>query len=230
MPSTNRRWTGLRLSSGLGLGPRSAQPIRERSDKLLLACIVVYGLVLVACILLPMASLLQRSFLDASGAWVGAANYQKYLQSGAFLTSLGHSLGVAGATGLLVVPIAFAYAFALSRSSMPGKGFFRAAAYLPLLIPGILKAIALIYLFGNQGWLKGALMGASIYGPIGVISASVMWTFPHAVLIIWVSLLNADRRLYQAADILQATRWRTFVHVTWPACRYGVVTAFCRFL
>ena len=46
-----------------------------------------------------------------------------------------------------------------------------AAVYVPLLIPGILKAIALIYLFGNQGWLKAWLFGGSIYGPAGVVAA-----------------------------------------------------------
>jgi iron(III) transport system permease protein len=117
---------------------------------------------------------------------------------------------------------------------MPGRsaaaacrasGFFKAAVYVPLLIPGMLKAIALIYLFGNQGLLKSWLAGGSIYGPVGVVAASVMWTFPHAVLIILVSLLNADRRLYQAAEILHAGPLRSFWHVTWPACRYGVITA-----
>ena len=215
------------MSSALPASLRSAvRPARERSDRLLLGLMIIYGLALAACIFLPMGTLLQRSVMDAQGAWVGLANYRKYIESGAFLGSLGHSTWVAMATCLLVIPLAFGYAFSLSRSCMRGKGFFRAAVYVPLLIPGILKAIALIYLFGNQGLLKSWLMGGSIYGPIGVVAASVMWTFPHAVLIILVSLLNADRRLYQAAEMLHANMWRTFLHITWPACRYGVVTAF----
>lgn len=204
----------------------AARPVRESSDRLLLGLMLLYGLLLLCCILLPMGGLLQRSLLDAKGGWVGLANYERYVGTGAFLGSLGHSLFVATVTGLLVVPLAFGYAYALCRSCMPARGFFKAAVYVPLLIPGILKAIALIYLFGNQGLLRSWLGGASIYGPIGVIASSVMWTFPHAVLIILVSLLHADRRLYQAAEVLQASAWRSFWHVTWPACRYGVVTAF----
>jgi iron(III) transport system permease protein len=206
-------------------GRAGGRLLRERSDRLMLGLMLFYALALLACIALPMATLLQRSVLDASGAWVGLANYRKYVESGAFMGSLGHSVWVATATCLLVIPTSFAYAWALSRSCMPGKGFFKAAVYVPLLIPGILKAIALIYLFGNQGLLKPWMPGGTIYGPAGVVAASVMWTFPHAVLIILVSLLNADRRLYQAAEILHASRWRSFWHVTWPACRYGVITA-----
>ena len=208
----------------IALRPVRAQ--REASDRLLLGGLGLYALAVLACVFAPMATLLQRSVLDAKGGWVGLANYQKYFESGQFLASLGHSSAVALGTALLVVPMAFAYAYALGRSCMPGKGFFRAAVYLPLLIPGILKAIALIYLFGNQGLLKSWMFGGTIYGPVGVVAASVMWTFPHAVLIILVSLVNADRRLYQAAEVLQASPWRSFWHVTWPACRYGVVTAF----
>lgn len=208
--------------------PRPAAPrtARERSDRLLLGLLLAYAALLLSCVLLPMGLLLQRSVLDPSGAWVGLAHYRKYVESGVFFTSLGHSLWVAGATAACVIPLAWGYAYALCRSCMPARGFFKAAVYVPLLIPGILKAIALIYLFGNQGWLKAWLFGGSIYGPAGVVAASVMWTFPHAVLIILVSLVNADRRLYQAAEVLQAGAWRTFRHVTWPACRYGVVTAF----
>jgi len=205
---------------------RPVRAQREASDRLLLGGLGLYALAVLACVFAPMATLLQRSVLDAKGGWVGLANYQKYVESGQFLASLGHSSAVALGTALLVVPMAFAYAYALGRSCMPGKGLFRAAVYLPLLIPGILKAIALIYLFGNQGLLKSWMFGGSIYGPLGVVAASVMWTFPHAVLIILVSLVNADRRLYQAAEVLQAGPWRSFWHVTWPACRYGVVTAF----
>ena len=198
---------------------------RESSDRLQRALLIVYGLFLTATILLPMAGLLQRSFQGTDGAWLGLANYRRYVQSPALLSSFLHSTWVATATSLIVVPLAFAYAYALSRSCMRWKGFFKAAVYVPLLIPGILKAIALIYLFGNQGFLKSWMGGGSVYGPFGVVASSVMWTFPHAVLIILVSLLNADRRLYQAAEALHANAWRAFLHVTWPACRYGVVTA-----
>ena len=205
---------------------RAARAAQEPGDHLLRALMVAYALLLLACVFMPMGALLQRSLLDSSGAWVGLANYRKYVESAAFLGSLRNSVVVATASAFIVVPLAFAYAYALCRSCMPAKGLFRAAVYVPLLIPGILKAIALIYLFGNQGLLKFLLPDTPIYGPLGVIAASVMWTFPHAVLIVLVSLLNADRRLYQAAEVLGAGRWRTFVHVTWPACRYGVTTAF----
>ena len=143
----------------------------------------------------------------------------------ALARSIGNSFFVSILSTLITVPLAFVYAYALTRSCAPGRGLFKTIALIPILVPSLLPGIALVYLFGNQGLLKSWIAGGSIYGPAGVIASSIMWTFPHAVLIILASLLNADRRLYQAAAVLNAGTWRTFANVTWPSCRYGVVTA-----
>ena len=83
-----------------------------------------------------------------------------------------------------------------------------------LLSPSILAAIALVYWFGNQGVIKEVLMGYSIYGPIGIIMASVYWTFPHALMILSTSLSLSDARLYEASEALKASKLRTFFTVT----------------
>ena len=105
------------------------------------------------------------------------------------------------------------------------KGFFRLVAMIPLLAPSLLSAIALIYLFGNQGVLKGWLFGESIYGPIGIILGSVFWTFPHALIVLITALSTAAARLYEASESLGASRWRTFMTVTLPGARYGLISA-----
>jgi iron(III) transport system permease protein len=199
---------------------------RERNDWINSTLLYLYGAAVLSAIFIPMAMLLIKSIQNSKGIYVGLANYQKYFQSTALFDSFYNSVLVSLLTAVIVVPTAFLYAYGLSRTCMRFKGIFRAGIFLPLLIPGLLKAIALIYLFGNQGIFKDVLFGGSIYGPIGIIAASILWTFPHAVLIITVSLMNADRRLYQAAEVMQASTWRAFVTVTWPACRYGLITSF----
>jgi iron(III) transport system permease protein len=105
------------------------------------------------------------------------------------------------------------------------KGLFYAAAMLPVFAPSLLSAISLLYIFGNQGFLKGVLMGASIYGPIGVVVAEVLYCFPHAVLILVTALALADGRLYEAAAVLGTPRMRIFWTVTLPGVRYGLISA-----
>lgn len=199
---------------------------RERNDWLATGLLYFYGLLTALAVFVPMSMLLVRSAQNSTGLFIGLGNYQKYFNSPILLDSFFNSFFVAFATSVIVIPVAFLYAYGLHRTCMRLKALFHIGIFLPLLIPGLLKAIALIYLFGNQGIFKGVLLGGSIYGAIGVITASVLWTFPHAVLIISASLLNSDRRLYQASEALQATVLRTFFTVTWPACRYGLITAF----
>ena len=121
--------------------------------------------------------------------------------------------------------LAFWFAYALNRSCMRFKGFFRLVAMAPILVPSLLPGIALVYLFGNQGMIKELLFGASIYGPIGIVIGSVFFTFPHAFIIISTALAISDARLYEAAASLRSTPWRTFWTVTIPGARYGLISA-----
>ena len=126
---------------------------------------------------------------------------------------------------MIVIPLAFVYAYALTRSRMPFRGLFYAAAMLPLFAPSLLSAISLIYLFGNQGLLKGVLFGGSIYGPIGIVIAQVFYCFPHALIILVTALALADARLYEVADALGTTKSRIFRTVTLPGAKFGLINA-----
>jgi len=176
-------------------------------------------------LVLPLAWLLVRAFQDAEGAFVGLANFAAYVTTPALAVSAWNSLWVAALTTLLVVPLAFCFAYALTRSRIPAKPFFRAVMLLPVLAPSLLPALALIYLFGNQGMLRGWLLGHSIYGPIGIVLAQVFYCFPHAALILSVALAGADGRLYEAAAALKVGRWRMFTTITLPSATYGLVSA-----
>jgi iron(III) transport system permease protein len=112
---------------------------------------------LLLSIALPLWALLSKSFQNADGAFVGLANYVRYFSTPSLFSSIFNSIGVAIATTMIVIPLAFVYAYALTRSRMRFKGLFYAAAMLPLFAPSLLSAISLIYLFGNQGLLKGLL-------------------------------------------------------------------------
>jgi iron(III) transport system permease protein len=155
----------------------------------------------------------------------GISNFTRYFSTPALSRSIGNSVFIAVLSTIITVSLAFWFAYALSRSCMRFKGFFRLVAMAPILVPSLLPGIALIYLFGNQGILKAFLMGHSIYGPIGIVVGSVFFTFPHAMLIIGTALSISDGRLYEAATVLRASKWRTFWTVTVPSARYGLISA-----
>ena len=199
----------------------------DRVGQFLLASYIILFLVF---LVLPLGSLIFKSLQNKDGDFVGLVNYYLYLQEPALFQSLYNSLFVAITSTIIVVVIAFLFSYALTRTCMPFKGFFKLIALVPLLSPSILAAIALVYWFGNQGVLKEMLFGNSIYGPIGIIMASVYWTFPHALIILITSLSLSDSRLYEAAEVLKTSKLRAFFTITIPGARYGIIsTAFVIF-
>ena len=180
---------------------------------------------LLATIALPLWALLSKSFQNADGAFIGLANYVRYFSTPTLFGSIYNTLGVAVLTTVIVIPLAFVYAYAITRSRLRFKGLLYAAAMLPLFAPSLLSAISLIYLFGNQGLLKELLFGASIYGPIGIAMAQVFYCFPHALIIIVAALRLADARLYEVADALGTSGGRVFRTVTLPGAKYGLINA-----
>ena len=166
-----------------------------------------------------------RKLLIRPAGTVGLRNYVEYFTTPALRRSIGNSLFIATITTVITVTLAFLFAYALTRSCMPAKGLFKTIAMVPILVPSLLPGIALVYLFGKQGILKDLLFGETIYGPIGIVTASVFYTFPHALVIILVALSIADARLYEAATALRASRRKTFFTVTLPGARYGLISA-----
>ena len=155
----------------------------------------------------------------------GLDNYITYFSTPALFRSIQNSFFISILTTLITVSIAFWFAYALNRSTMRFKGLFRIIAMIPILVPSLLPGIALVYLFGNQGMIRGLLFGNEIYGPIGIVIGSIFFTFPHALIIITTALAISDARLYEAAISLRASAWKTFWTVTIPGARYGLLSA-----
>ncbi|MFM8990331.1 MAG: ABC transporter permease subunit [Alphaproteobacteria bacterium] len=205
---------------------RGAARLRPARDELVMrGLLVLLGAWLFVAVALPLWTLLSKSFQDFNGNFVGLANYLRYVSTPSLLASFWNSLANAAVTTAIVIPLAFVYAYALTRSCMRMKGLFQALALIPILAPSLLAAIALIYLFGNQGFLKSWLFGGTIYGATGIVVAQVFYCFPHALMILVTALSMADARLYEAASALGASRTRTFLTVTLPGAKYGVVSA-----
>jgi iron(III) transport system permease protein len=196
-----------------------------RDALLMRLLLAVIGLYLLVTLALPLYAMLSKSFQAHDGSLVGLANYARYFATPALSYSIWNSLKIALITTAITVPLAFGFAYALTRSCIPAKGLFKTIAMVPILVPSLLPGIALIYLFGTQGMIRWLLLGNDIYGPIGIVIAEVFFTFPHALIIILTALSVADARLYEAALALRARPSRIFLTVTLPGVRYGLISA-----
>ena len=120
----------------------------EDSNRLVLSTLtLLLTLGLCVVILAPLVQILAQSFFDAAHRFVFLDNFIDYLSQEKSLRLIRNSLFVAFTSTLIVVPSAFGFAYALMRSRMPLKSFFRYVAFLPLLAPSLLPAISFVYLF-----------------------------------------------------------------------------------
>ena len=197
----------------------------SRDDWMMRACMMLIGLFLAFSVLLPLYTLMSKSFENSAGEFIGLANFAEYFETPALFYSAINSLYISVIGTFLVLGTAFVYAYALTRTCMPFKLFFKLVAVVPLLTPSLLSGISLVYWFGRQGVAKELLFGESIYGPIGIVIGSSYWVFPHALMIVITALSITDARLYEAAIALRTSKVKTFFTVTIPGCKYGLISA-----
>jgi ABC-type spermidine/putrescine transport system permease subunit I len=120
---------------------------------------------------------------------------------------------VAGGLGLLLgVPAAF-HIVRRARFKTALIGFLVS----PIIMPNIIIAVALFYLFASIG-LVGSMIGLAIGHTILAV--------PYVVVTVVAVLKNYDQRLDQAAYTLGANKMRTFLYVTLPIIKSGLVAAF----
>jgi iron(III) transport system permease protein len=203
-------------------------PVRPRAhwqDRIAQGLLLGVCAFLIVFLLAPLAMLLVKSLQDRDGVFVGLRQFQEYFQTPALRQSIVHTLAVAGTVTAVTIPLAFTFAYALTRSCTPLKGTLRVIALTPILAPSLLPAISFIQWFGTQGLLKWMLGGASVYGPIGIIISSIYAVFPHALMIILTALLLSDGRLYEAAESLGTPTLRKFFTITLPGAKYGLISA-----
>jgi len=209
-----------------GIPDRVVRHRLGREDAIRWGLIALFALVLYLFLLYPLWQVLWRSLLDNGGRFIGTANYVHYFSTPAIAASITNSLFVSAASMVLTVTLAFGYAYALTRTLMPARGLFRVAAMLPLFAPSLVQAFALIYVFGNNGIITRTTgLNVGIYGAKGIILAEVFYCFPHALLILSAALGATDARLYDAARTLGAGPVKTFLTVTLPGVKYGLVSA-----
>tara|TARA_E500000305_G_scaffold95949_1_gene85735 strand:- start:14 stop:721 length:708 start_codon:yes stop_codon:yes gene_type:complete len=128
-----------------------------------------------------------------------------------------------------ILPLAFALAWVLARTSFPGKMLLDAAVHLPLVLPPVVTGWLLLLAFGRSGPVGQVLedwFGVSlVFQWTGAALAAAIMALPLMVRAIRLSLENIDPRLEGVARTLGASKWRTFARMTLPLSLPGVLAA-----
>ncbi|MBN2472166.1 MAG: ABC transporter permease [Anaerolineae bacterium] len=131
----------------------------------------------------------------------------------AFVTSL--QVAVAGTTTALLLGIPAAYA--LVRFQFPGKDALELLFSSPAIVPGLVVGLALLRFFVLVSGLPVLL---------GLYLGHTAILFPYSVRVVSGALRNLDPSIEEAAQSLGASRARSFLLITLPNIRSGIMAAF----
>jgi sulfate/thiosulfate transport system permease protein len=118
-----------------------------------------------------------------------------------------------------------ACAIVLVRHSFRGKALMNAAIDLPFAVSPVVIGLALILVYGQDGWFGGWLTEQGIqviFSLPGMILATIFVSLPFVVREVVPVLREIGTEQEQAASTLGASSFQTFRRVTLPAIRWGV--------
>ena len=143
--------------------------------------------------------------------------YEIVLQSPVWTQAMLRSLMVGLGTGLLAMLIGTPAAFLLVRSEIPGKAAWLAFVLSPIVVPRMIIAVGLFYVFARIG-----LVGSAV----GLILGHTVVAVPYVVITMMAVLRNYDTRLDHAAQSLGAGPIATLRYVTFPILSAGMFSSF----
>ena len=175
---------------------------------------------LVAILVLPISVVVFNTFQDGVGpVW-------EALTDPAFL----HALQLTLVAVAIAVPpnTVFGVVCALAlvrRSSDRGSWFFNAAIGLPLALSPVVVGLALILVYGRDGWFGGWLVENGIqiiFSTPGIVLATMFVTLPFVVREVVPVLREVGSDQEEVSWTLGASPAQTFLRITLPAIRWGV--------
>ncbi len=176
------------------------------------AILVAVFLILPVLVIVPV-SFSAGSFLSFPPPGFSTQWYERLFSRPEWLDSAWRSIWIAGVVTLVSTVLGTLGAFGLVRGRFRGQRIVLAFVLSPLIIPGVIVAIA-IYFFYAQFRLTGSALAIAL--------AHTTLAVPFVVVNVAASLHGFDRRLEMAAQNLGAGTLATFWLVTLPIIRPGI--------
>jgi spermidine/putrescine transport system permease protein len=183
---------------------------------------LVYYLALLIFLQLPILLLIVFSFNDSvllvfplkgfTLEW-----YRQLLGATELLNAAKNSLIIGLISSSLATALGTMAAIAIARYKFAGRELFLNLSTLPLVIPYVVLAVALLILFQSLG------VGLSIWT---IMVGHTIVNVPYVMLIVAARLSGFANNLEEAAMDLGATYWGTLMRVTLPISAPALVAAF----
>ncbi len=155
--------------------------------------------------------------------------------AGAYLASLAEpetwsAIRLTLTAALIAVPLNLAFGLAaawlIARFRFPGRDLLITLIDLPFSVSPVIAGLIFVLLFGRQGWLGPWLAERDlqiIFAVPGIVLATLFVTFPFVAREVLPVMQAQGSDEEEAALTLGAGGWYTFLRVTLPKVKWGVV-------
>ena len=206
--------------------PRAREPERTRWALRLLA--VGYVIILVV---VPLGVMVLRTFED------GLAEFVESVTSPEAVTAITLSVEVAIQAVLINTIFGITVSLLITRYRFRGRNVLNALIDVPVSVSPVIAGLALILVYGNNGWFGGFLQNIGvqvIYSVPGIVLATCFVSLPLVVRELIPVLDEIGLEQEQAGRSLGASAWQRLWRLTLPSVRwalaYGVVLSLARAL
>jgi len=185
--------------------------------KVLIFIVVAY---LTFLILVPVGAIFWGAFSKGIETFFDALTQPQVLAAFQLsLTLAAIAVLVNGVFGTLV-------AWVMVRQDFWGKGFFNALIDLPFVVSPVITGYMVILLFGRSGWFAPFVEATGLkiaFAFPGMLLVTIFVSLPFTIREVMPVLREIGTEQEQAAHTLGATGWRTFLRVTLPGIRWGLL-------
>ena len=222
----------LRTSANKRQAPQKIKYVIRRNLSgylFLLPALLVFALFVWYPIILGFVMSFQNIDMINPAVWVGWGNYQHVITDPLFSVAWRNTLAFTGYALLFgyAIPIVLAL---LINEMRHGKGFFRLAFYLPVMLPPIVTVFLWRWIYNPDSGLLNALLGL-VHLPPGLwletpgsalpsLVVIATWSAAGSTMLIYLAALQGvPASHYEAAEIDGANIWRRLWLVTLPSIR-----------
>jgi len=181
------------------------------------------AILLLLLVIYPLVFLLYGS-LTKNGS-LSLENFIVAFSSRTYYSALLNSVWLGLGCAIVAVVVGAPMAWAVGRTTMPGKGLVRMLAYISYMTPPFLTAIAYVSLLSPNAGLINRLSAAAVgeeRGPFnifslwGMIFVTSTHVFPYVFMLTSTALESVDASLEESAQMLGSGRIRTALNITLP--------------
>ena len=145
------------MANAAGSGGKSAARLKRRNESkmimrqpIMLISILTVIVLLLLFVIYPLVKILLFSLTDASGTF-SLATAAEIFSTSRYLKTFGRTMVLGVIVAVIATFIGYIFAYTITRTNVPCKGFLKTIATLPILSPPFILCLSIIFCSGGRG-------------------------------------------------------------------------------